>query len=198
MPYFSHLQIDEKLKQAISNQLPISLKAEKDFVAYLCSSIIGQQLSTKVAAVIRDRFFSLIDVQKNLADQIIELDIDTMRSIGLSQSKAGYIKNLAAFYIENKVQFSLLNSMTDDEIVGFLTKIKGIGGWTVEMLLMFAMQREDVFPIDDLGIQQAMIKLYQIEADNKKTLKEKMRKIAASWSPYRTYACLHLWRWKDN
>ena len=198
MPYLSHLQKDEKLKLAISNQLPISLKAEKDFVAYLCSSIIGQQLSTKVAAVIRDRFFSLIDEQKNLADQIIELDIDAMRSIGLSQSKAGYIKNLAVFYIENKAQFQLLNSMTDDEIVGFLTKIKGIGAWTVEMLLMFAMQREDVFPFDDLGIQQAMIKLYQIEADNKKMLKEKMRQIAASWSPYRTYACLHLWRWKDN
>ena len=88
--------------------------------------------------------------------------------------------------------------MSNEEVVVFLTKIKGIGAWTVEMLLMFAMQREDVFPIDDLGIQQAMIKLYQIEADNKKTLKEKMRQIAASWSPYRTYACLHLWRWKDS
>ena len=198
MPYFSHLQKDEKLKQVLLNQQPITLKAEKDFVAYLCSSIIGQQLSTKVAAVIRDRFFSLIDEQKNLADQIIELDIETMRSIGLSQSKAGYIKNLAAFSIENIIQFPLLNSMTDDEVVEFLTKIKGIGAWTVEMLLMFAMQREDVFPIDDLGIQQAMIKLYRIEADNKKMLKEKMKHIASSWTPYRTYACLHLWRWKDS
>lgn len=198
MPYFSHLQKDEKLKQAIANQQTIILKAEKDLVAYLCSSIIGQQLSTKVAAVIRNRFFSLIDAQKDLADQIIELEIEVMRSIGLSQSKANYIKNLAAFSIENKTQMELLHTMTDEEVVAFLTKIKGIGAWTVEMLLMFAMQREDVFPIDDLGIQQAMTKLYHIEADNKKMLKEKMKQIASSWSPYRTYACLHLWRWKDS
>jgi DNA-3-methyladenine glycosylase II len=198
MHYFPHLQKDEKLKQAIANQQPITLKAETDLVAYLCSSIIGQQLSTKVAAVIRDRFFSLIDQQKNLANQIIELEIDDMRAIGLSLSKANYIKNLATFSIENKAQFELLNSMSDEEVVSFLTKIKGIGAWTVEMLLMFAMQREDVFPFDDLGIQQAMIKLYQIEADNKKNLKEKMKQIASSWSPYRTYACLHLWRWKES
>jgi DNA-3-methyladenine glycosylase II len=88
--------------------------------------------------------------------------------------------------------------MSDQEIVKFLTQIKGIGAWTVEMLLMFAMQREDVFPVDDLGIQQAMIKLYEIEAGSKKELKLKMSQIADSWSPYRTYASMHLWRWKDS
>lgn len=197
-PYFTHLQKDKKLEEVLSKQQTIVLKQEKDHIAYLCSSIIGQQLSTKVAAVIRDRFFSLIDAEKNLAEQIIGLEVDAMRSIGLSQSKAGYMKNLASFSIEYQNQISSLSSMSDEGIVKFLTQIKGIGSWTVEMLLMFAMQREDVFPVDDLGIQQAMIKLYEIEASSKKELKLKMNQIAASWSPYRTYASMHLWRLKDS
>jgi DNA-3-methyladenine glycosylase II len=196
--YFTHLQKDKKMEKVLSKQQPIVLKEEKDHVDYLCSSIIGQQLSTKVAAVIRDRFFSLIDAEKKLAEQIIGLEIDAMRSIGLSQSKAVYIKNLASFSIEHENQISSLSNMSDQEIVKFLTQIKGIGAWTVEMLLMFAMQREDVFPVDDLGIQQAMIKLYEIEAGSKKELKLKMSQIADSWSPYRTYASMHLWRWKDS
>jgi DNA-3-methyladenine glycosylase II len=197
-PYFTHLQKDKKLELVLSTQQSIVLKQEKDHVAYLCSSIIGQQLSTKVAAVIRDRFFSLIDADKNLAEQIIGLKIDAMRSVGLSQSKAVYMKNLASFSIENNDQILSLNTMSDEEVVKFLTKIKGIGAWTVEMLLMFAMKREDVFPVDDLGIQQAMIKLYEIEASSKKELKLKMNQIAAGWSPFRTYASMHLWRWKDS
>ena len=197
-PYFTHLQKDKKLELVLATQQSIVLKQEKDHVAYLCSSIIGQQLSTKVAAVIRDRFFSLIDADKNLAEQIIGLEIDAMRSVGLSQSKAVYMKNLASFSIENNDQILSLNTMSDEEVVKFLTKIKGIGAWTVEMLLMFAMQREDVFPVDDLGIQQAMIKLYEIEASSKKELKLKMNQIAAGWSPFRTYASMHLWRWKDS
>jgi DNA-3-methyladenine glycosylase II len=189
---------DKKLEKVLSKQQPIVLKEEKDHVDYLCSSIIGQQLSTKVAAVIRDRFFSLIDQEKKLAEQIIKLEVDVMRSVGLSQSKAGYMKNLASFSIENNDQILSLNTMSDEEVVKFLTQIKGIGAWTVEMLLMFAMQREDVFPVDDLGIQQAMIKLYEIDASSKKELKLKMNQIADSWSPYRTYASMHLWRWKDT
>ena len=87
--------------------------------------------------------------------------------------------------------------MTDEEVIAHLTQIKGVGRWTTEMILMFALGREDVFAIDDLGIQQAMIKLYKLDNTDKKAFKEKMLRIAAKWSPYRTYACLHLWKWKD-
>lgn len=87
--------------------------------------------------------------------------------------------------------------MSNEEIIDLLVQIKGVGKWTVEMLLMFSLGREDVFAVDDLGIQQAMCKLYKIDATDKKIMKEKMLKISAKWSPYRTYACLHLWRWKD-
>jgi DNA-3-methyladenine glycosylase II len=88
--------------------------------------------------------------------------------------------------------------MSNEEVIDLLTQIKGVGKWTVEMLLMFTLGREDVFAPDDYGIQTAMKKIYRLNDGNKKELKEKMEKIAAKWSPYRTYACLHLWQWKDE
>jgi len=88
--------------------------------------------------------------------------------------------------------------MTDEEVIEYLIPIKGVGRWTVEMLLMFALGREDVFAVDDLGIQNAMIALYRIKREDKKKFKEDMLRISKKWSPYRTYACMHLWRWKDN
>ncbi len=197
MDYIDHLKKDSILFAAIGSQPKISLHVKDDLFSHLCSSIISQQLSTKVAAVISERFFLLFKSPKNLAKSILDLDFDSLRSVGLSNSKANYIRNLSAFYLEHERNWKLINEMKDAEIIEFLTQIKGIGRWTVEMLLMFALGREDVFPDDDLGIQQAMIRLYDIQSVSKKELKEKMRTISASWSPYRTYACLHLWRWKD-
>jgi DNA-3-methyladenine glycosylase II len=80
----------------------------------------------------------------------------------------------------------------------FLLPIKGVGRWTVEMQLMFALGREDVFAVDDLGIQQAMAGIYKLDVTDKKALREKMLRISAKWSPYRTYACMMLWRYKDG
>lgn len=197
MDYFLHLSKDKKFKQVLKGQSALNLVFCKDIPAYLCSSIISQQLSTKVAEVIKSRFLNLIDKRKSLSAQIMEMDIDCMRAVGLSNQKATYMKNLAAFHMANKVAFSKLHEKSDDEIIDFLTQVKGIGRWTVEMLLMFGMQREDVFPADDLGIQQAMIRLYGLESANKKILKLQMHEIAAKWSPYRTYASMHLWKWND-
>ncbi len=89
-------------------------------------------------------------------------------------------------------------TMNNEEIIELLTQIKGVGKWTVEMLLMFTLGREDVFAIDDYGIQSAIKKLYKFDDSNKKEFREKMLKLAAKWSPYRTYACMHLWQWKDE
>jgi len=198
LDYIKHFKKDPALHAIVALQSPCELQIKKDLFSYLCSSIIGQQLSTKVAEIIRQRFFGLFEETNNFPIQILQKEIIELRSVGLSNSKVQYIKNIASFYLENKSQWNELPNMSDEEIISFLTQIKGVGKWTVEMLLMFAMGREDVFPDDDLGIQQAMIRLYKIEAANKKTLKKEMNEIAASWSPFRTYACLHLWKWKDN
>jgi DNA-3-methyladenine glycosylase II len=88
--------------------------------------------------------------------------------------------------------------MDDEELIEFLVQIKGIGRWTAEMILMFTLGREDVFAVDDLGIQQAMTKLYKLNAEDKKGMKQEMIKISSKWSPYRTYACRYLWGWKDG
>ena len=91
-----------------------------------------------------------------------------------------------------------LQMMESEDIVTLLTQIKGVGRWTVEMLLMFTLGREDIFPQDDLGIQLAMAGLYQLDRSDKKRLKIRMLEIAERWSPYKTYGCLHLWAFKDN
>jgi DNA-3-methyladenine glycosylase II len=198
LDYIKHFERDPALHAIVALQSPCELQIKNDLFSYLCSSIIGQQLSTKVAEIIRQRFFGLFEETNNFPFQILQKEIIELRSVGLSNSKVQYIKNIASFYLENKSQWNELPNMSDEEIITFLTQIKGVGKWTVEMLLMFAMGRKDVFPDDDLGIQQAMIRLYKIETANKRALKEEMNRIAASWSPFRTYACLHLWKWKDS
>ena len=91
-----------------------------------------------------------------------------------------------------------LQTMTNEEVTQHLIQIKGVGRWTTEMLLMFALCREDVFAVDDLGLQQAVTRLYDLKHRKKKILLDKISKISQQWSPYRTYACMYLWRWKDN
>jgi DNA-3-methyladenine glycosylase II len=88
--------------------------------------------------------------------------------------------------------------MEPEAVIELLSQIKGVGRWTVEMLLMFSLGHEDVFAVDDLGIQQAMIKLYKIKYTTKKELQTKMITKSKAWSPFKTYACLHLWKWKDT
>ncbi len=89
-----------------------------------------------------------------------------------------------------------LNKMTDEEVIEHLTQIKGVGRWTVEMLLMFVLAREDVFAIDDIGIQNAMAQVYGLNRKHKR-FKKQLLTISQAWSPYRTYACIYLWRWRD-
>jgi DNA-3-methyladenine glycosylase II len=124
--------------------------------------------------------------------------LEVLRDIGLSNAKAQYVLNVAQFAIDNNLDDKRLKKMSNDEIIDLLTQIKGVGRWTVEMLLMFTLGREDVFAVDDYGIQVAMKKIYKLDDSNKKEMREKMLKLSQKWSPYRTYACLHLWQYKDN
>ena len=165
---------------------------------HICASIISQQLSTKVAAVIYARFLALFNKKKPSPKEIVAKPFDELRSIGLSNAKTNYILNVCNFFIENKLTDARLHKMEDEEFVEYLIQIKGIGRWTAEMILMFTLAREDVFAVDDLGIQQAICKLYRIDATDKKEMKIQMLKISKKWSPYRTYACRYLWGWKDG
>lgn len=198
MHYKEHLSKDKKLKKLVEAGEAHELKKRKNICNYLCASIMSQQLSTKVAKVIHKRFVDLYGGKEPTPRQIIDTPHEKLRSIGLSNAKASYVKNVAQFELEFGMDHKKLNKMENEDIIIYLTQIKGVGRWTVEMLLMFALGREDVFAIDDWGVQNAMINLYKLDRTDKKKFREDLLRISKKWSPYRTYACLHLWRWKDN
>ncbi|MEN9685771.1 MAG: hypothetical protein RLZZ28_1557 [Bacteroidota bacterium] len=197
MEYVAHLEKDKRLAKIIGVEYH-ELTLHKNIPVRMMASIISQQLSTKVAKVIFKRFLELYKGKEPRPQQVLDTAAPVLRAIGLSNAKVSYVHNVAAFCMEHKVTDKKLLAMSNEEIIDLLVQIKGIGKWSVEMLLMFSLGREDVFAVDDLGIQQAMTKLYKLDSVNKKLMKEQMLKISAKWSPYRTYACLHLWGWKDN
>lgn len=197
MQYIQHLQQDKKIATILGDTVH-ELKLHKNIPLRLMASIMSQQLSTKVAKVIFHRFLDLYKGKEPKPQQVLDTPFETLRGIGLSNAKVSYVQNVAQFFIDHKITDKKLLQMDNESIIELLTSIKGVGKWTVEMLLMFTLGREDVFAVDDLGIQQAMCKLYKISANDKKKMKARMLKLSAAWSPYRTYACLHLWKWKDG
>jgi DNA-3-methyladenine glycosylase II len=198
MQYITHLAKDKKLKKIVENGQSHKLVKRKNICTYLCASIMSQQLSTKVADVIYKRFLNLYGDKEPTAQQVLNTPFEKLRGIGLSNAKVSYVKNVAQFETEFGMDAKKLAKMSNEEVIEYLIVIKGVGRWTIEMLLMFALGREDVFAVDDLGIQNAMIKLYKLDNTDKKKLKDDMLRLSKKWSPYRTYACVHLWRWKDN
>ena len=197
MEYIAHLSKDQQLKRLIEQHGALQLRKQKNLYLYLCYSIMSQQLSTKVATVIRKRFTDLYGGDPSPA-QIVETTFEKLRAIGLSNAKVNYIQNVARFEIEKGMNHQKLSAMSNEEVIEYLTQIKGVGRWTTEMLLMFALRREDVFALDDLGLQQAVIKLYDLKHRKKKIMLNRISKISEQWSPYRTYASMYLWKWKDN
>lgn len=195
--YIEHLSADKRLRPAL-NCDAFTIKKKKNICLQLCASIMSQQLSTTVARVIYNRFLDLFDGKAPTPQQILDVPFDNLRSIGLSNAKTNYVRNVAEYAIEHGMEDKKLYKMSNEEVMQFLLPIKGVGKWTVEMMLMFTLGREDVFAVDDLGIQQAMIKLYKLDPTDKKALREKMLKLSQKWSPYRTLACLHLWQYKDG
>ena len=198
MSYIEHLSKDKKLAKIITAQEPVEIRKRKNICLRLCASIMSQQLSTKVAEVIFRRFLELYGGEEPTPGQIVGTAFETLRGVGLSNAKTRYVQNVAQFAIDHGLDDRKFAKMSNEEIIELLTQIKGVGKWTVEMLLMFTLGREDVFAVDDYGIQVAMKKIYKLDDSNKKELRENMLRISQKWSPYRTYACLHLWQWKDG
>ena len=199
MDHLTHLAKDRRLKRLIDQHTePLTIKRQKDLFFYLCASIMSQQLSTKVVQTIRERYLDLFGGRSPTPEQILETPPATLRAIGLSNSKVTYILNVARFAVEEGLDHRKLDKMDNEAVIVYLTRIKGVGRWTAEMLLMFGLGREDVFAMDDWGIQNAMIAVYKLNREDKKAFREKMMRISAKWSPYRTYACMYLWRYKDN
>lgn len=183
-------QILAKIIKSVKKEI----KPSPDIDVYysLLNSIVSQQLSIRVADVIWRRFVELYDDQYPDAKQVLLTNDEMLRSIGLSRQKTRYINNVAQFSIDNDISFDYLNTLSDEEIINYLTQIVGIGKWTVQMILMFPMNRSNVFPVDDLGIQTKMKTWYELDLE-KNELKTKLIEIADKWEPYKTVACKYLW-----
>lgn len=192
----AHLSKDPILAPLVE-ALPFpAIEPEKDLYIALLDSIVSQQLSGKAAATIFGRFLDLFPDGYPHPHQLLALPDDVLRSKGLSYAKASYLKSVAEFHLQHELDRDKVLTFSDDELVEHLVQIKGVGRWTVEMILMFSLNRSDVFAPDDHGITTAMRNLYGLEEEGR-VLKKRMTAIAETWRPYRTYACRYLWRWKD-
>ena len=192
-----HLSCDPKLAAIIPKIEIPDVDTHNDIYLDLLDSIVSQQLSVKAAGTIFQRFLEIYDDLNPTPYKILDTDVEILRGCGLSYQKAGYIQNIAAYWIDNQCTKKDWLSRTDDDIISELTTIKGVGKWTVQMILMFRLNRLDVFPVDDLGIRQGMVLLYGIEETGKAVLK-KMHELAEPWRPYRSVACRYIWRYKDT
>lgn len=197
MKYHSVLSQDLRLAVIMDSITPYRPRKQVDIYFRLMRAISGQQLSVKAAATIWERFIRLFPDHYPHPELVISLDIELMRQAGLSYQKARYIKAIAEFALKNDISYNKLSAMEDDEIIAYLTTIKGVGRWTVEMILMFSLGRKDVFPADDLGIINAIKKLYNLRVTGK-ALRLRCIKISQKWKPYRSYACFYLWPYKDS
>ncbi|MBI5613479.1 DNA-3-methyladenine glycosylase 2 family protein [Candidatus Gottesmanbacteria bacterium] len=170
-------------------------KKSDDYFVSLCEDIIGQQLGGKAADAITKRFHTLLGKNGVNPDAVLGHSDDAIRSIGTSWAKVRSLKDLAAKVKSREVRLDILSTFSDKDVLTELTKVKGIGPWTAEMFLMFSLGREDVFSYGDLGLKNAIIKIYGLKKDP--SVKQ-IAKIEKTWRPYRTYACRILWASLDN
>lgn len=162
-----------------------------DYFVDLVESIINQQLSGKAADTIFGRFKKLFANEKITPAKLVRIPDQTIRDAGISWSKIKYIKGIAEEIINNRLNLKSLENQSDEDVISELVKLKGVGIWTAEMFLMFTLARPDIFSAGDLGLQNAMIKIYKLE---QKPKKEKLLKISSKWSPHRTIASRILWK----
>lgn len=183
---------DPILGTLIRSQHTITLRPERDYFEALASSIVSQQISVKAAASIFARFKGNTDLKP---EQVALLDDEQTKAIGLSAQKTKYLKDLANHFVQDSAVFNHLDGLSDDEVIAELTRVKGIGVWTAQMFLIFTLHRPDVFAPDDRGLQLAIQKLYKF---SKLPGRAELEEFATRWTPYRSTACLHLWRSLDN
>jgi DNA-3-methyladenine glycosylase II len=186
---------DKRLhKASLQFDIP-DIKHSDDLFRDIVWTIIGQQLSGKAADTIFDRFASLFPDKRLSAEKILKLEETAMRSAGLSGAKARAIRNFSEKVLSGELKLEDLKKIDEVGVVAELTKVKGIGPWTAEMILMFSLGRQDIFSAGDLGLMKGLKELYGLRALPDK---KKVEKLSKAWSPYRTYAARVLWRVADS
>ena len=186
---------DVVMAQLIRKFGPIKLKRNRNYFIVLCNAIIGQQISVAAADAITIRFNKLFNGHSPTPQGVIKLpDID-LRKAGLSKQKVAYLKDLSFHFYEKILRPHRLHHMGNDEVICQLTRVHGIGRWTAEMFLIFSLNRPDVLPVGDLGLQLALKKLYRMR--QLPTVK-RMRTIGRKWNPLETVGTWYAWRAQDE
>lgn len=170
---------------------PCRLAPAPDPFVSLVEAIVSQQLSVKAADTIFQRLVSICPRRSVTPKAIFSTPETALRAAGLSRQKIGYMKDLSARWIAGEIRPKEFHSLPDEEIIARLVAVKGIGRWTAEMFLIFALNRTDVLPVGDLGLKKAVQRAYGLR---KIPSPERIQKIARPWRPYRSIATWYLWR----
>ena len=192
----THLKkADPVLAGIIDRVGPFKLEYREPIFQTLVRSIVYQQLSGKAALTIFNRLTAAAKADPLTPESILKLRPARMRSLGLSGQKLNYIRELARMTKKGEVDFSLCATLEDAAVVEHLTRVKGVGVWTVHMFLIFALRRPNVLPTGDLGVRAAMKKAYSLPDLPKPA---DMERLASAWHPYCSIATWYLWRSLEN
>ncbi len=190
------LRHDKIMWDTISSFCEINLTCKRNYFKHLTTSIVGQQLSVKSAAAINKRFLNHFR-NKPTPELVAKTNLNILRSLGLSEAKSKYIKDLSSKILDRTISLNGISKKSDSEILNELTKVKGIGPWTVDMFLIFTLGRQNVLASGDLGIKKSIMLNYNLKKlptdKNVIRLSKKMK-----WSPFNSYAMLYLWKSLDE
>ena len=189
-----HLKKDPNIQHLIEKYGTPEFSNIDDYFSALSKLVIYQQLSGKAARIIYIRYISLFDKKLPKPIEVLKIDQEVFRSIGVSQQKTNYILGLAKYFTKKKGNINF-DKLSNNEVVKELIQLKGIGQWTIDMFLMFTLSRLDIMPVGDLGIQKAIKILYDMK--EMPSIKDILQK-SELWKPYRTVACWYLWRIVDD
>lgn len=185
MSYTDTLREDEKLRPLIEEHGELELEASENPFERLVVSIVNQQLSTQSAKAIKERLFENFEITP---ENILEASEEGLADVGLSKQKIEYVKSSANHFVDDDLSREKFSEMSDEEVIEELTEIHGVGEWTAKMFMISVLAREDVFPVEDLGIRRAMEEVYGLES------RSEMTERAEDWRPYRSLASLYLWK----
>ncbi|MBO0784247.1 MAG: DNA-3-methyladenine glycosylase 2 family protein [Ktedonobacteraceae bacterium] len=185
--------IDPVMRLAIDRGGPCALQPDSNLFQQLIEAILSQQISVRAAAAITARLKAALPTGEITPDALIALDQDALRALGLSTPKARYVRDLTERVASGQLNLEQLLTLDDEAVITELIAIKGIGRWTAEMLLIFAMGRADVLPVDDLGLLDGVKEAYGLPT---RPTRAEMLERGELWRPYRTFATWYMWKWR--
>ena len=193
--YHRHFRRHDPVLHAVAKRVGVcTLKPHRDRFGMLVRSIISQQISMGAARSIRGKLELLVGDTQFKPEAIVRLTDRQLRSAGLSKQKLSYLRDLSEKSLDGSVNLARLGRLSDELVIEQLTQVKGIGRWTAQMFLIFALGRQDVFPIDDFGVRSALIKLYGL---HEAPPRQKLLEIGQRWSPFASIGSWYCWRYLD-